>query len=84
MNTFDKNTTDSRDNEQLTDDPTTVPDYDYFVDESLCDSINQVNNANSISRSLLVQVLGYVNNSQSNHLVCFECFRKLEVGMDFN
>lgn len=69
-------------NDQLTDSPSTVPDYDYFIDESLCDSINNVDAVTTVSRQLLLHVMSYVNTTSNNRLICFECFRKLEVGYD--
>ena len=61
-----------------------VPDYDYFIDESLCEKINLVSSASGVDSSLFIEIATRANNTEENAFLCFECFRSLNVGADCN
>ncbi|KAK8821230.1 hypothetical protein WA538_005858, partial [Blastocystis sp. DL] len=60
----------------ITDDVMAVPDYDYFIDESLCEKINRVSTT-GVDPSLLIEIATRANNTEENVFLCFECFRSL-------
>ena len=62
---------------------TAVPDYDYFIDESLCEKINRVSTT-GVDPSLLIEIATRANNTEENVFLCFECFRSLNVSIDGN
>ena len=59
---------------------TAVPDYDYFIDESLCEKINRVSTT-GVDPSLLIEIATRANNTEENVFLCFECFRSLHFFM---
>ena len=54
-----------------------VPNYDFFIDESLCSLLQGVSASTGISYSLLKNFIQTVNASNPEILFSLECFRTL-------